>query len=1553
MRIRSLITHLCLWLMVSLAPGAETITTDIFDYRITYHPDLDSSNAEFVKDAQAQSVADFYDPSSGTGLHQTYIDLGFRAPEFTNIFGPIKPHILLENAPLTHGRSNTLFPDRIVLVPDNFVTGFSDTSAKALCGHELGHIVQYQYIPWGLDFLDLYPIGIEGTAATMEDCLGTDVDSASTVWFGNQADNYLESDSLDYFWGGSGYHACLFWKYVMEQYGTARSEPGLGVDVIERFYALGKAHHEDGMTTLIQRLLDERNRYTTSASDPGVELRDIWQDFSIANRLDGLGLTVHDSTVNRSITVADPGRFQYVDNVVNDESRLDIDKGVPLSWNGALYATGNSGMLTGSAPRWGASYLQCTFAPPPSGAYGIGFFAQSQDSSKVWYSLAAERASGAIDVVSKGSVHPDEDNTFQFATMQNASDPYVKLHVITNGEDGPSPVSGFSFTGVGFDFNFSYFQPTLSIVEPTADYKAYVGAAAAPDRFIAKVRVTSPDELGGGYVTGLTREMFTVYVDSAIAANQAPVLSAAYVMGEYWLTCQAPVKSPAPTTSQSIIVKLGTVTAAEEDAIVYDFLKVDQMLVIDKSGSMATTSGGIARVDAARAAAQLFIDASGSDDQIGVATFSGDKSAEPDGYADGKVVYPLQTMNSQLERDLVNLLIDETNPSDPLVPNGYTSIGDGLYHGASEIVANGMPEAEKWIILLSDGHQNEDSDWDAQRAFIQGTGIHVESIALGSGCDKNLLQTIATESSGRFYEVGAPDDPPPSASARTASSSSSSSRSSSSSLSPSSSVSGGSLPMILDLANEFLLTSERIHRRERIVEASSSLASGASTSRSLTLTEGGLTDCVVTVFCDQTSGIGLTITRPDGSTEPAPSTGSSSWNPDRYVTYRLPSMSDGTWGFSISNKGSSTAQYLFVLSGRNRQGAQSRVYFTQFHQNSTIYGQNGLYLRGLPMPVVAVLTDGNGPIRGAAVTATIVHPNRAPVTVLLRDDGCGYDGASNDGVYAGLYRATTEASFSGQSFAEETPPTITPSYHVIVNSTGKDNLGRNFQRVTRGAFHVYETEQGGDTDGDGMPDRYEQLHAGLNPSVNDAVGDGDRDGLSNLQEYQLGTDPGLADTDGGGETDGSEVAHSSNPWDYHDDAVPHALVARVLDRWGDVKPPPGYSSWMPAANQNLVTFSVERGFKNVRLYRSTSLTGPYSLVTTIDTTVTGGIYPDTGLTNGTTYYYYIQPLDATGREGTPSVVFSGTPHSNPNPPEGSLSINGGSRYTTSTNVTLRFAVSTVTHMKLAMTPSALEAAAWTPFTNVVPSFPMGASTSGLQCTVYALVKDSSGNETPLSANITYIDPGSAATITGTVVTPLDTSNRKASVIVKSGSVSVEISTPPSGAFSVPVPPGAGSITISQRGYQSFTMNSITLTAGTTLNLGTVTLTPLDSDADGLTDVDELLNEGTDRYRVDSDGDGYGDGVEVTVFMTNPTDPNSLLRMSSPPVVDRSTGMVTITFQSVAGVTYQFDYSSNLGTWSRVLESAVPKSVTATGTSTTTTLSFPPGTSARFFRVVVP
>ncbi len=70
-----------------------------------------------------------------------------------------------------------------------------------------------------------------------------------------------------------------------------------------------------------------------------------------------------------------------------------------------------------------------------------------------------------------------------------------------------------------------------------------------------------------------------------------------------------------------------------------------------------------------------------------------------------------------------------------------------------------------------------------------------------------------------------------------------------------------------------------------------------------------------------------------------------------------------------------------------------------------------------------------------------------------------------------------------------------------------------------------------DADGDGMSDDWEVAHQ-LNPaSSSDAAGDLDHDGLSNLAEFNAGTNPQQPDTDGDGFNDFAEVHCGSDPTD--------------------------------------------------------------------------------------------------------------------------------------------------------------------------------------------------------------------------------------------------------------------------------------------------------------------------------------------------------------------------------------------------------------------------------------
>jgi hypothetical protein len=92
---------------------------------------------------------------------------------------------------------------------------------------------------------------------------------------------------------------------------------------------------------------------------------------------------------------------------------------------------------------------------------------------------------------------------------------------------------------------------------------------------------------------------------------------------------------------------------------------------------------------------------------------------------------------------------------------------------------------------------------------------------------------------------------------------------------------------------------------------------------------------------------------------------------------------------------------------------------------------------------------------------------------------------------------------------------------VSINLLEKGTNAHNFRVDSRNAVLTYP-DRLKDRDFDGLPDAYEAA-VGLDPLVKDALLDLDGDGLSNLREFELATNPNNADSDGDGLSDLEEV----------------------------------------------------------------------------------------------------------------------------------------------------------------------------------------------------------------------------------------------------------------------------------------------------------------------------------------------------------------------------------------------------------------------------------------------
>ena len=282
----------------------------------------------------------------------------------------------------------------------------------------------------------------------------------------------------------------------------------------------------------------------------------------------------------------------------------------------------------------------------------------------------------------------------------------------------------------------------------------------------------------------------------------------------------------------------------------------------------------------------------------------------------------------------------------------------------------------------------------------------------------------------------------------------------------------------------------------------------------------------------------------------------------------------------------------------------------------------------------------------------------------------------------------------------------------------------------------WSQDSSSDDDGDGMPDRYEALHSCLDPNrYDDALEDPDHDGLYSRSEWEYsGTDPCNSDTDGGGESDGSEVQAEINPLDPSDDELTRPIDVEVVNWVADHLPDP------PVASEaNLIRYPAHPSYKWIRLLRAddTNPTG-FAEVTVFSSTLYNGIYTDTGLINGRTYTYVLQGVGESAWSAV-SPEFVGRPKADPLPPRGAVRIADGKPQIRSRTTPVTIDADPDTTEYMLANDIAFTSASWRPFTHTAPYSLTNVvthtlATSSGPALVYAKFRDASGN-----VSMTYSD----------------------------------------------------------------------------------------------------------------------------------------------------------------------------------------------------------------------
>ena len=152
-------------------------------------------------------------------------------------------------------------------------------------------------------------------------------------------------------------------------------------------------------------------------------------------------------------------------------------------------------------------------------------------------------------------------------------------------------------------------------------------------------------------------------------------------------------------------------------------------MVIDHSGSMDASDGIETYLDLAKKSAAAAVDYLRPEDYVEVIAFD-------DAYSR---VVPLQNVEKPEEIEQMIFSI----PS-----GGGTSIYPALEAAVKDI--NGCDAMIKHIILLTDG-QDYNSGYDGLIKIINNAGITLSCVAVGSGCNDQLLNDLATQGGGRIF----------------------------------------------------------------------------------------------------------------------------------------------------------------------------------------------------------------------------------------------------------------------------------------------------------------------------------------------------------------------------------------------------------------------------------------------------------------------------------------------------------------------------------------------------------------------------------------------------------------------------------------------------------------------------------------------------------------------------------------------------------------------------------------------------------------------------------
>ncbi|HRW49911.1 MAG TPA: hypothetical protein P5333_20485, partial [Caldilinea sp.] len=962
----------------------------------------------------------------------------------------------------------------------------------------------------------------------------------------------------------------------------------------------------------------------------------------------------------------------WADPVTQPELVYTDDDGNAYGTLASLTQNINMGGGTQSFPDstpddWAARYYQVT---PQAGCPYLQMEVDGASGAQLGINFMAAKTSAPSKVLRSAKIGEDFVRTFAANGVHN--------RLVT-------AVNSFT-TNYNYTVNFRCVTPTINILEPRQVKFALVGDPTSPIAFLARWSVSD----GSSPVRGLLEDDFTFDAEGdAISVVPGTFQE---VGNEYWAVLLPPVKAAGTTFVDFRVTLNGSISDSETDALLYVAPgNSDIALSFDASGSMNTEDviGEGSRLTNAKRAGQVVADLLRSGDRLLVQDWSAFDNPPGCGLPGGSGNCPLDVRTLLPRTDLTagNLSavigIARTQINN-ITARLWTPVGAGIEAAKNALLANPTNTNPKHIFLLSDGEENVKPLYADIRAGLIDSGVVVNTIAFGPEAPGSLMAQIAADTGGIYRPVATSGS---GSGVMAAATDATAAVAAVNMPMDAAAVTAASyLPGQLGLANVYDYFDTEAQGAARIINGSYTNVPAFDQTGSQKVLEVNMDKSVnqlrLVVAGKQPDDEGCTVSdiRKVDVLMPGMDPQKDRWIPispplkgvtptdwdirnnrfDDVLVVNNPA--EGLWRFrtyyypnncitaAAATEGEVMAATVDAAAAPADTDAVMNGAPYAFIMNVSV--QSTIQLEGRllgltanqgeagdEVTIIGTLLDKNGTLPAQVMLALVEGPAGNSM-LLLKDDGANNDGAAGDNIYGARYAQTV---YGG-------------GYSVRILASVKDpaNAANTLIREWNGGFWIKgpkpDQQCGGenDTDGDCMPDDWER-RCKLIVGKDDRREDPDGDGLTNYEELQVGTRPCRADTDNGGENDGSEVRNQRNPLDPKDDQVR----------------PLGKLRFRPLNGMLMIDWSYPLSYTNMLGYVSADPNNPGK---PFDMGQKGDFVVN-GLANDTTYFVWVQGINgnAAGEMSEPEAV---TPKADPDMPAGAFLIENGQEVALSKQVQL-------------------------------------------------------------------------------------------------------------------------------------------------------------------------------------------------------------------------------------------------------------------------------------------